>query len=203
MYYGVGDSWNLRDPHMFDTLQSLLAFYGPDSKGIVWEHNSHVGDAAATEMSARGEHNVGQLCREAFGDRALHRSASAPITARWRRRSDWDEPMQLMRVRPAHRRELRAALPRLRRRRRSCCTLREPRAARGPRRARVAAPRARDRRRLPPRDRARRATTSRRSCPHQFDEYIWFDETRAVQPADRAAARPRFPAAHPFSLTSR
>ena len=46
---------------MFDTLRSLLAFYGAGSKAIVWAHNSHVGDATATEMHARGEHNLGQL----------------------------------------------------------------------------------------------------------------------------------------------
>lgn len=98
---GSAASWNLRDSHMFDTLQSLLALYGSDSRGIVWEHNSHVGNALATEMSARGELNVGQLSREKFGDGAYlvgfgtdHGTvAAAP---------NWDEPMQRMRVRPAH-----------------------------------------------------------------------------------------------------
>ena len=111
MYYGSAASWNLRDTHMFDTLQSLLAFYGPDSRGVVWEHNSHVGNALATEMSARGELNVGQLCRARFGDGAYivgfgtdHGTVAAA--------SHWDEPMQRMRVRPAHARELRARVPR-------------------------------------------------------------------------------------------
>jgi erythromycin esterase-like protein len=63
MYYGSVDSWNLRDQHMFETLASLRAFRGADSKVVVWAHNSHVGDARATEMGARGEHNVGSLCR--------------------------------------------------------------------------------------------------------------------------------------------
>jgi erythromycin esterase-like protein len=70
MYYGSVESWNLRDQHMFDTLASLLAFRGPEAKAVVWEHNSHIGDAAATEMGARGEHNVGRLCRRSFGDKA-------------------------------------------------------------------------------------------------------------------------------------
>ena len=51
MYYGSRASWNLRDSHMFETLKNLLAFHGADSKAVVWAHNSHVGNAAATEMS--------------------------------------------------------------------------------------------------------------------------------------------------------
>ena len=71
MYYGSRASWNLRDEHMFATLKNLLAFYGADSKAIVWAHNSHVGDAAATEMSSRGEHNIGHLCRAGIRQRRL------------------------------------------------------------------------------------------------------------------------------------
>ena len=54
MYYGSRASWNLRDGHMFETLKTLLDFHGPESKAIVWAHNSHIGDSAATEMSSRG-----------------------------------------------------------------------------------------------------------------------------------------------------
>ena len=68
MYRGSVESWNLRDVHMFDTLRSVLAHRGTGSKLVVWEHNSHIGDASATEMAVRGELNVGQLCRQAFGD---------------------------------------------------------------------------------------------------------------------------------------
>ena len=71
MYYGSVESWNLRDRHMFDTLNLILRFRGPDARAVVWEHNSHVGNAAATEMGARGEYNVGQLCREALGPDAF------------------------------------------------------------------------------------------------------------------------------------
>lgn len=71
IYHGAEDSWNLRDGHMFETLQRLLDHRGPGAKAVVWAHNSHVGDARQTEMSwSRGEYNIGQLCREAFGDRA-------------------------------------------------------------------------------------------------------------------------------------
>ncbi|MDH5429269.1 MAG: protein-L-isoaspartate(D-aspartate) O-methyltransferase, partial [Nitrospirota bacterium] len=59
MYYAENNSWNQRDQHMFETLQSILDFKGPNAKAVIWEHNSHIGDARATEMSARGELNVG------------------------------------------------------------------------------------------------------------------------------------------------
>jgi protein-L-isoaspartate(D-aspartate) O-methyltransferase len=70
MCHGSHRSWNLRDQHMFDTLTSLLSFHGEEARGIVWEHNSHIGDARATEMSSRGEHIVGQLSRQEHGDSA-------------------------------------------------------------------------------------------------------------------------------------
>ena len=57
-------SWNLRDHHMMDTLKRLLHFHGPESKAIIWEHNTHVGDARATDMALNGTINVGQLVRE-------------------------------------------------------------------------------------------------------------------------------------------
>jgi erythromycin esterase-like protein len=66
MYYGAVESWNLRDTHMFETLERLLEFHGAQSKGIVWAHNSHLGNAAATEMGTRGEHNVGHVMRWMF-----------------------------------------------------------------------------------------------------------------------------------------
>jgi erythromycin esterase-like protein len=100
MYYGSVASWNLRDQHMFDTLTAILEHRAPDTRLVVWEHNSHVGDAAATEMAVRGEHNIGHLCRTAFGDRVYivgfgtdHGTVAAA--------DDWDEPMQRMQVRPA------------------------------------------------------------------------------------------------------
>ncbi|NUP51888.1 MAG: erythromycin esterase family protein [Catenulispora sp.] len=60
-------SWNIRDRHMADTLDRLLEHRGPDAKAIVWEHNTHVGDARATPMADHGMVNVGQLVRERHG----------------------------------------------------------------------------------------------------------------------------------------
>src|SRR5690606_36744845 len=101
MYYGSRASWNLRDSHMFDTLKHVLHFHGPDAKAVVWAHNSHVGDASATEMSRRGEYNIGQLCREYFDPDCFiigFGTNDGTVAAA----STWDGPMQIMNVRPAH-----------------------------------------------------------------------------------------------------
>ena len=101
MYYGDAASWNLRDQHMFDTLERLLAHRGPGAKAVVWAHNSHIGDAEFTEMGqVRGEHNIGQLCRARFGEEAAligFGTDRGTVTAA----SDWDGPMEIKRVRPA------------------------------------------------------------------------------------------------------
>ena len=64
MVGGDEDSWNVRDRHMTQTLNRLLDYHGPDAKGIVWAHNTHVGDARATDMPRHGRINIGQLARE-------------------------------------------------------------------------------------------------------------------------------------------
>ncbi|OJU16222.1 MULTISPECIES: protein-L-isoaspartate(D-aspartate) O-methyltransferase [unclassified Sphingomonas] len=101
MYHGAAESWNLRDTHMFDTLELLLAAKGPDAKAVVWAHNSHIGDARFTEMGqARGELNIGQLCREHHGEAArliglgTHRGTVAAAR-------DWDAPMEIKTVNPS------------------------------------------------------------------------------------------------------
>lgn len=75
MYRGEVSSWNLRDRHMAETLDALVDFLpriGTPAKVVVWAHNSHLGDARATEMGTRGEWNMGQLVRQQYG------SAAAP-----------------------------------------------------------------------------------------------------------------------------
>ena len=67
MIRGGGASWNVRDRHMTETLARLMDFHGPDAKAVVWEHNTHVGDARATDMAGAGMVNVGQLARERWG----------------------------------------------------------------------------------------------------------------------------------------
>ena len=96
-------SWNLRDRHMVDTLEALdkhLTKLNGTAKIVVWAHNSHVGDARATEMGTRGEFNIGQLVRDSYGKQAVNvgfTTYSGTVTAA----SDWDEPGQRRRVRPA------------------------------------------------------------------------------------------------------
>jgi len=101
MYYGGARSWNLRDEHMFDTLERVLAHRGSDSKAVVWAHNSHIGNAMFTEMGqVRGEHNIGQLARARFADQCAligFGTDRGTVAAA----SNWDEPMEVKRVRPA------------------------------------------------------------------------------------------------------
>jgi protein-L-isoaspartate(D-aspartate) O-methyltransferase len=180
MYYGSRASWNLRDTHMFETLTTLLDFYGADSKAVVWAHNSHVGDASATEMAARGELNLGQLCRRAFGKRAYligFGTDSGTVAAA----SDWDAPMQVMKVRPAeaksYERQFHAATR----------ALGEPRfmlpLGGAALRERLEAPRLERAIGVIYRPHTELASHYFQAVlPRQFDEYIWFDETSAVTP---------------------
>lgn len=71
MIAGGGESWNVRDNHMAATLDRLLGFYGAGAKAVVWAHNTHVGDARATDMVEAGMINIGQLGRERYGDGAV------------------------------------------------------------------------------------------------------------------------------------
>jgi len=66
------ESWNIRDTHMMETLQRLMQFHGSKAKGIVWEHNTHIGDARATTMKRSGMVNIGQLAREAWGSENVY-----------------------------------------------------------------------------------------------------------------------------------
>ena len=187
MYHGSTASWNLRDQHMFETLRSLLESRGPDARAVVWAHNSHLGDAAATEMGLRGELNLGHLCRGEFGDAAYlvgfgtdHGTVAAA--------ADWDEPMQVMRVRPAHPESyeylcgLSAVLA-------FCLPLRH--AARPELRVELTGPRLERAIGVVYRPEAEReGHYFHASLPRQFDEYIWFDETRAVHALGGAPAVP-------------
>jgi erythromycin esterase-like protein len=103
MFDGGRRSWNLRDRHMAETLDRLLVHLTqrtPDSRIVAWAHNSHVGDARATEMAVRGEHNLGQLARERHGDDVRligFTTHSGTVTAA----EDWGAPAGRRRVRPA------------------------------------------------------------------------------------------------------
>ncbi|GAA2735088.1 erythromycin esterase family protein [Actinocorallia aurantiaca] len=104
MVRGGPESWNLRDIHMADTLDRLTGFYGDGEdnvKCVVWAHNTHIGDARATDMAEAGMTNLGQLVRERHGEEAAvlvgfgtHRGTV--IAGR-----EWDAPAEIMRVPPA------------------------------------------------------------------------------------------------------
>jgi erythromycin esterase-like protein len=103
MFGPPAEGWNLRDTHMADTLEALLEHVsrgGTPAKAVVWAHNSHLGDARATEPGEEGELNVGQLARERWGGDAVlvgFSTYAGTVTAA----SDWDEPGERKRVRPA------------------------------------------------------------------------------------------------------
>jgi protein-L-isoaspartate(D-aspartate) O-methyltransferase len=196
MYYGSRESWNLRDTHMFETLQAILQHRGPRARAVIWAHNTHVGNAAATEMGVRGELNIGQLVRQKYGREAYaigfgtdHGTVAAA--------SNWDEPMQTMTVRPSHADSYE----------RLChetaiahflMPLRESDAAE-----------VRKELLTPHLERAigviYRPETEMLShyfhaaLPSQFDEYIWFDATRAVRPLEVHEVA-GVPETYPFGL---
>ena len=196
MYYGSRASWNLRDSHMFATLKNLLAFHGADSKAVVWAHNSHVGNAGATEMAARGEINIGQLCREEFGDQAYlvgFGTHGGTVAAA----SEWNGPMEVKDIRPS----LPNSYERL------CHATGLARFMLGLRgRGDLCGPEALGKQRL---ERAigviYRPETEmashyfQASLPRQFDEYIWFDSSRAVTPLATAEIM-GLPDTYPFGV---
>ena len=103
MFHEAVSSWNLRDHHMMETLNALndyLELRRPPSKIVIWAHNSHVGDARATQMGRSGEWNIGQLVREEYGDQCRSigfTTYSGTVTAA----SAWDNPAERERVVPA------------------------------------------------------------------------------------------------------
>ncbi len=196
MYRGSTESWNLRDRHMFDTLQHLLEARGPGARAVAWAHNSHVGNAAATAMGWQGEFNIGELCKTAYGEEAVSigfGTDRGTVAAA----DDWDGPMRIKKVVPArgdsYERVFRQSGVA-----RSLTHLADPR--QGDLRAALARPRL---------ERAigvvYRPETELYShyfeavLPEQFDAYVWFEETGAVTPLP--AERPHgVPETYPFGV---
>ncbi|WP_207461361.1 erythromycin esterase family protein [Azospirillum sp. SYSU D00513] len=195
MYRSDDDSWNLRDTHMADTLDALLS-WRPDGKtapkAVVWAHNSHIGDARETGMSDRGELNLGQLCRERHGD-AVRLVGFGTHTGTVAAATDWDDPMEVKKVLPSRPDSVErlfhdSGLPRL---------ALDLRAAPEELRELLATP-------LleryigviyrPETERWSHYVESRLS--RQFDQYVFFDQTRAVTPiagAEKAGAAETYP----------
>ncbi len=178
-------SWNLRDRHMAETLEQLFVHLdkpGSPAKIVVWEHNSHLGDARATDMGDAGELNVGQLVRERYGRDAVlvgFSTYTGTVTAA----SDWGASAELKRVRPAlpesyealfHNTGLPRFLLNLRDGGQLIPALREPRLERA---IGVIY--------RPESERISHYFYAR--LPDQFDAVIHFDETRGVEPLDLTA----------------
>lgn len=96
------NSWNIRDTHMADTLGRLAKFHGPGSKGIVWEHNTHIGDSRYTDMIKSGEINIGQIVRERYGEDAVFLLGFSTYKGTVIAGRNWDSPMRKMTVPPGH-----------------------------------------------------------------------------------------------------
>ena len=196
MYYGSRASWNLRDTHMFETLQTLLKFYGENSKGIVWAHNSHIGDASATEMFTRGEYNIGYLCCQELNFESYNigfGTDNGTVAAA----SDWDGPMEVKQVRPSleksyervfHQTELPGFL----------LALKNPKSNE----VHTELLKSRLERAIGVIYRPETELASHyfhAILPKQFDEYIWFDKTQAVNPF-RTKELEALPDTYPFGL---
>ena len=200
MFGNRAASWNMRDRHMAATLDSLVAFLEYDRrqpKIVVWAHNSHLGDARATDMAGRGELNVGQLMRERWGSTAFlvgFSTHSGTVTAA----SDWDKPAERKIVRPAldgsyealfHELGLGNFLLGLRGNEEAILGLRQPRLERA-----IGV--------------IYRPETERMShyfgarLPHQFDAVLHYDVTRAVEPLERTGLweRGELPETYPSTL---
>jgi erythromycin esterase-like protein len=185
MLRGDVQSWNLRDRHMVDTLLALMDHLDrihEKSRLVIWAHNSHVGNAQATEMSKRGEFNIGQLCRERFGNEAVligFTTYAGTVTAA----SQWDGPAEHMELRPAlpqsiesvfHHSEIPSFWLDFKSQPAIANMLREPVLERAV--GVIYSP-----------ETERRSHYFKASVPDQFDAVFHIDTTRAVEPLERTA----------------
>jgi protein-L-isoaspartate(D-aspartate) O-methyltransferase len=196
IYRGGHHSWNTRDRHMVETLQVLLAWHGDHAKAVVWAHNSHVGDAEATEIGLQGQTNIGALTRDWLGEAAFNVGLGTDrgtVAAA----SDWGGPMEIKALEPARPDSYEAlcnatGVPAF------LLHLREPERAevrdelRGPYLERAVGVIYRPHTEL-------QSHYFRASLPHQFDAWMWFDETEAIAPLEARRAVPGGLLAFPFS----
>lgn len=101
MIEGGPHSWNVRDRHMADTLQRLLKFHGENSKVIVWEHNTHIGDSRATDMVDDGMFNIGELARIENHDKGVVLVGFGSYKGTVMATREWEARMQTMELPPA------------------------------------------------------------------------------------------------------
>jgi protein-L-isoaspartate(D-aspartate) O-methyltransferase len=198
MYYGSAESWNLRDFHMFYTLKSLLSYYGPQTKAIVWAHNSHIGNALATEMYSRGEINIGHLCKENFGEKAYH-IGFGTHTGTVAAAHNWGNAVNVIKVNNS--------LPKSYE---NLCHKTQINSFTLPLREQFVGKKLRKLLSTPKLERAigviYRPETERQShyfqatLPSQFDEYVFFEESQAVTPITQTNVVPKLLENHPFAF---
>jgi erythromycin esterase-like protein len=185
MFLEEVSSRNLRDRHMAETLDALVTHLdrnGSRAKVAVWEHNSHLGDARATDMGQRGELNVGRLTREKYGQDAVlvgFTTHHGTVTAA----SDWGKPAERKRVRPALAGSYEALFHAAQRNRFLLVWSEGDPVAerlRAPRLERAIGVIYRP-------DTERQCHYFRPRLPDQFDAVLHFDETRAVEPLETTA----------------
>lgn len=90
------ESWNIRDHHMVEALSNISKFHGSEAKGIIWEHNTHIGDARATTMELEGLENVGQITREKFGKENIFSVGFGTYTGTVIAAEKWGAPFEIM-----------------------------------------------------------------------------------------------------------
>jgi erythromycin esterase-like protein len=98
MVHTDSGSWNVRDQHMMETLDRLMDFHGPNAKGIVWAHNTHIGDARYTDMARAGMFNIGQLAREKYQNEGVVLVGFGSYYGSVLAGKSWGAPMEQMEV---------------------------------------------------------------------------------------------------------
>lgn len=104
------ESWNIRDYHMLETLDMLLSHYGSNSKGIVWAHNTHIGDYKATDMLVQGQINIGGIARQKYGAENVSLVGFTTYTGTVTASHAWEGPTEVMKVPKAKLGSLESAL---------------------------------------------------------------------------------------------
>jgi erythromycin esterase-like protein len=201
MYRAEVSTWNLRERHMAETLDDLLAHlnrHGGPAKIVVWAHNSHVGDARATEKGQDRELSVGQLVRERHGGEAVLVGLATnrgTVTAA----SDWDRPWEIKQIRPALPESHEALFHEIAPAFLLVCRERDniEKALRQPRLERSIGVIYHSE--TPELERAGHYFNAR--LPKQFDAVVYFDETRAVEPLERSKSETEeVPESYPFGV---
>ena len=181
LYHEDNTSWNQRDANMLQSLNAMMQHH-PDEKVIIWAHNSHIGDARAVQIAYEGKHNLGQLVRETFDD-SYHigfGSDHGTVAAAAR----WKGPMKIMQMPPSHKDSYEYLFHQaehdnflLPLRQADHAELTDRLMTKRMQRAIGVT--------YDPEDEIRRHYFYA-LLPYQFDEYIWFDETHAVEPLGRS-----------------